>query len=70
MNAEQKALLDEIEAMKRTPGHDKRALNSLVRRMCSFDDREGDLRSGRCSDPGGRSRSPSFGRWNNDDADL
>lgn len=83
MNAQQRAILDEIEAVKaqlRTDGPYKfksgrtataeqlRAkLVSLARSMASFDDRTYDMKYGRRGDPGGRSRSPSFGRWNNTD---
>ena len=67
MNAEQRTLLAEIERMKRTPGHDKRALKRLVHMLTRFDDREWDLKHSRRNDPGGRSRSPSMGRFKYDD---
>ena len=69
MNATQRGLLQQIEEMKRTPGHDKQALRRLVRLLASYDDREWDLRHSRRNDPGGRSRSPAFGKWRNDDTD-
>ena len=66
MTNDQKAIFAEIQEMKRTPGHDKKVLARLVRQLVRDDDREWELRHRR-NDPGGRSRSPSFGKWYRDD---
>ena len=63
MNDAQKALLKRIEEEKRQPHPDRKALQRLVRMLTSYDDRTHDLKHGRRNDPGGRSRSPSFGQW-------
>ena len=63
MNADQKALLAQIEEEKRRPQPDKKLLKRLAHQLTSYDDREWDLKHGRRNDPGGRSRSPSYGKW-------
>ena len=64
MDAYQRSLLAEIEDMKRTPGYDKKALAKLVRMLVRHDDRERQLKKDYSrNDPGGRSRSPSWGKW-------
>ena len=79
MNAAQQSIMEEIESVKaqlRTDGPYKfktgnpatacqlRAkLVNLARSMASYDDRTAEMRYGRRSDPGGRSRSPSFGKF-------
>jgi hypothetical protein len=61
LNAYQKELLAQIEEEKRKPVPGKKGLKKLARLLSSYDDREWELRHGRRNDPGGRSRSPSFG---------
>lgn len=63
MNTAQKALLLQIEEEKRQPKPDKKLLNRLVRELTQYDDREHSMKYGRRNDPGGRSRSPSLGKW-------
>ena len=67
MNKEQADLLSAIEAEKRRAHPDQKLLKQLVRELTSYDDRAWDLTHSRQCDPGGRSRSPSFGRWKSDD---
>jgi hypothetical protein len=64
MNADQKALLAQIEEEKRRPQPDKKLLKRLAHLLTSYDDREWDLKRGLRNEPGGRSRSPSYGIWN------
>lgn len=68
MNADQEQLLKQIEEEKRHTRPNRKALLYLVRQLTRYDDRESDMRfSMKHNDPGGRSRSPAFGKWENDD---
>lgn len=69
MTSYQKELLGNIEKLKAqlltAKGEDKMRLNKQLKKFVHWltedDDRERGLKFGRKSDPGGRSRSPSFG---------
>ena len=71
MNEQQQHILDDIRSLKaQLPTVHKsdrerimRQLKKLAHWLTEDDDRTHDLKYGRKSDPGGRSRSPSFGRW-------
>jgi hypothetical protein len=73
MNSYQKELLKKIEALKAqiptVKGEDKTRLNRQLKKLAHWltedDAREHDLKFGRKQDPGGRSRSPAFGKWSN-----
>ena len=66
MNTAQKRLLAAIAAEKSKAHPDTDWIRRLARELAAHDDREKDLRCGYYSDPGGRSRSPSFERWRDD----
>jgi hypothetical protein len=70
LTPEQQAILKKIEAMKRNNPQNKAELKFLAKKLVSYDDREWDLKHGRRNDPGGRSRSPSFGKFKRDDEEL
>ena len=77
MNAYQKELLAKIEGLKAEllTAHKsdreriQKQLKKLAHWLTEDDDREHDLKFGRKQDPGGRSRSASFGRWNENERD-
>ena len=74
MNAYQRDLLAKIEGIKRdlrtATGEQRKQLHAQAKKLAHWltedDDREPELHR-RKQDPGGGSRSPSFGRWANDD---
>ena len=68
MNAAQQALLIEIKAEKAKDKPDKDRLKKLAHELTSYDDWIWEARKyGHRGDPGGGSRSPSFGKWASDD---
>lgn len=64
MSELQKRLLLRIQEERAAPRPDQKAIRKLARLIAAEDDRTEDLRKG--FDPGGRSRSPSFGKWGED----
>lgn len=63
MTKYQQDIFDQIQAEKRMPKPDKKLLKKLAHQLTEPDSREWELRHTRRNDPGGRSRSPSMGRW-------
>ena len=74
MTSRQRELIARIESVKadlRTAkGSDRQRLQAQAKKLAHWltrdDDREHELKH-RKNDPGGRSRSASFGRWKSDD---
>ena len=61
----QRALLAELAAARASDKATSKEIRRLVAAIVAEDDRTRDLRPR--PEPGGRSRSPAFGRWQNDD---
>jgi hypothetical protein len=72
MSPYQQTLISNIEQLKvqlrTSKGESKiritRQLKKLAHWLTEEDSREHELKFGHKNDPGGRSRSPSFGKWN------